>query len=112
MPHGLAWACLQPCACAAERIGRAEAARCRDVRSQPPVDTVASRVSPPFGGFGNKAAHTCTDLAYLCRCFEALRTPSTLVLPVSFRMVSSVALGENCGIGVGRFLLSVSPRFC
>jgi hypothetical protein len=29
-----------------------------------------------------------------------------------FRMVPSVAFGENSGIGFGRFLLSVSARFC
>jgi len=32
--------------------------------------------------------------------------------PVLALIVPSVAFGENCGIGRGRFLLSVSLRFC
>lgn len=46
------------------------------------------------------------------RFFAALVTAATLVLPVSLLMVPSVALGENSGIGFGRFLFSVSLRFC
>jgi len=32
-------------------------------------------------------------------------------LPVSLSMVLNFALGENCGMGVGKFRLSVSPLF-
>jgi hypothetical protein len=46
------------------------------------------------------------------RFLAACLTPSTLTFPVSVRIVSSLALGENCGMGVGRFLFNVSPRFC
>jgi hypothetical protein len=42
----------------------------------------------------------------------AFRTAASLTFPVSFRIVPSFARGENCGIGLERFLLSVSLRFC
>jgi hypothetical protein len=44
--------------------------------------------------------------------FAASLTARSLTFPVSFRIVPSVALGENSGIGFGRFLLRVSLRFC
>lgn len=46
------------------------------------------------------------------RFLAAARTSLMLALPVSLRIVPSFALGENCGIGCGRFLFNVSPRFC
>src|SRR6516225_8777461 len=41
----------------------------------------------------------------------ARRTASTLVFPVSLRIVASIAFGENYGMGVGRFLLRYRPVF-
>ena len=42
----------------------------------------------------------------------ACLTFSTLLSPVAFRMVSSFVSARNCAMGLGRFLFSVSPRFC
>jgi hypothetical protein len=41
----------------------------------------------------------------------ALRTACSLTFPVSFLIVLNSALGENCGIVLGRFLFNVSPLF-
>jgi hypothetical protein len=49
---------------------------------------------------------------YPRRRLAALLTASSLISPVSRRIVRNVAFAENSGIGLGRFLLSVSLRFC
>jgi hypothetical protein len=46
------------------------------------------------------------------RFFAARLTASTLTFPISFLIVQNFAFGENGGMGCGRILLSVSPRFC
>jgi hypothetical protein len=49
---------------------------------------------------------------YFLTLAAACLTFSTLVSPVTRRIVSSLVSARNCGMSLGRFLLSVSPRFC
>jgi hypothetical protein len=45
--------------------------------------------------------------------FAAARlTASSLTLPVNSRIVPNIISGGNCGIGLGKFLLRASLRFC
>ena len=52
-----------------------------------------------------------TVWVYSYRFLAACLTTRSLTCPVSLCMALSFALGENCGMGVGKFLLRVSPRF-
>lgn len=60
-----------------------------------PLTRPVSNADPPYFSF---LAASLTDLS--------------LTLPVASRIFPRVVLGENCGMGVGRFLFRVSLRFC